>query len=116
MTVNGYEVRPETLRSAAKALSAAGDRLNQEWSGLKSTVQGMGQPWGADDIGMLIGESYTAIEAQADESFAGSAEELSGYGEKLIAMADNHEKAEQQMVGEVTSISAALNGTGVQQV
>ncbi|TMR02437.1 PE domain-containing protein [Actinomadura soli] len=114
MTVNGYEVQPDTLRSAAKGLAEAGDQLDQEWSNLKSTVQGMGEPWGADDIGMLIGESYKAIEGQADESFTGAAEDLSGYGEKLTALADNHEKAEQKMVGEVSSISAALNG--VQEV
>ncbi|MFC9973746.1 WXG100 family type VII secretion target [Spirillospora sp. NPDC127200] len=106
---NRSTITPESLRSAAKGLSAAGERLGQEWSNLKSTVQGMGQPWGGDDIGMLIGESYTAVEAQADESFTGAAEDLSAFGEKLTTMADNHEKAQEQMVGEINSVSAALN-------
>ncbi|WP_019632904.1 WXG100 family type VII secretion target [Actinomadura atramentaria] len=110
MTTNGYTVQPETLRAAGRELSAAGDRLAQEWSALKSTVEGMGQPWGGDDIGSIIGESYAAIEEQADESFGGAAEDLSAFGEKLAAMADNHENAEQAMVGDITSVSAALNG------
>ncbi|POM26835.1 hypothetical protein BTM25_12430 [Actinomadura rubteroloni] len=56
---------------------------------------------------MIIGESYTAIQDQADESFSGAAEDLTTFGETLAAMADNHEKAEQSMVGGIT---AALNG------
>jgi uncharacterized protein YukE len=110
VTTNKYTVQPETLRDAGRELSAAGDRLNEQWTALKSTVDGMGQPWGGDDIGMIIGESYTAIQDQADESFSGAAEDLAAFGEKLAAMADNHEKAEESMVGEINSVSAALNG------
>ncbi|MEU5876587.1 PE domain-containing protein [Spirillospora sp. NPDC047279] len=110
MTADGYTIQPETIRSAASGLSDAGDRLSQEWTTLVSTVEGMGAPWGGDDIGMLIGESYTAIQAQADESFTGAAADMGAFADKLIAVADNYEKAEQQMVGEVTSVSAALNG------
>ncbi|WP_018653678.1 hypothetical protein [Actinomadura flavalba] len=107
---NGYEVRPETLRSAGQSLGQVGDRLKQEWTNLRSSVEGMGEPWGADDIGMLIGESYKAIHEQADESFTGAADDLTAFGDKLVQMADNHEKAEKEMVGEVNSITAALNG------
>ncbi|KAB2347847.1 WXG100 family type VII secretion target [Actinomadura rudentiformis] len=110
MTTNGYTIQPQTLRTAASGLTDAGDRLSQEWSSLLSTVQGMGAPWGGDDIGMLIGTSYTAIQEQANESFTGAAEDMTAFAEKLTAVADNYEKAEQQMVGEVTSVSAALNG------
>ncbi|GLW65269.1 hypothetical protein Arub01_35130 [Actinomadura rubrobrunea] len=107
---NGYAIRPETVRQAAKELTAAGDRLAQEWQSLVGTVEGMGAPWGNDDIGMLIGESYLAIQETANESFTGAADDLRAFGEKLTLVADNHEKAEQEMVGNINSISAALNG------
>jgi uncharacterized protein YukE len=107
---NGYEIRPETLRTAANGLKDSGDRLTQEWSNLLSTVEGMGDPFGGDDIGMIIGESYYAVQDQADESFSGAAEDLGALAEKLVTMADNHEKAEQQMAGDVNAVSTALNG------
>ncbi|MFC6880079.1 MULTISPECIES: WXG100 family type VII secretion target [Actinomadura] len=109
MTADGYTIRPDTLRSASSGLKAAGERLSSEWKDLVAKVEGMGQPWGGDDIGMLIGESYNAIQEQADESFTGAAEDMAAYSEKLKAMADNYEKAEEKMVGEITSVSAALN-------
>lgn len=106
----GYEIEPRTLRTAAAELQRAGEQLAEQWTALKATVAGMGQPWGGDDIGMLIGMSYTAVEATADESYTGAADDLTRYAEKLEAVADNHEKAEQQNVAEVKSISALLNG------
>ncbi|MDL4772861.1 WXG100 family type VII secretion target [Actinomadura xylanilytica] len=110
MTADGYTVQPQTLRAAASGLASAGERLAAEWRNLVSGVEGMGAPWGGDDIGMLIGESYTAVQTKAGESFSGAAEDLAALGEKLMEMADNHERAEEEMVGEITSISTALNG------
>jgi hypothetical protein len=105
-----YAIEPATLRKAVSGLEAASAELSTQWANLMTTVNGMGAPWGGDDIGMLIGESYLAIQAVANESFTGAAEDMTEFCEKLTTMADNHERAEQEMMTEVSSVSAMLNG------
>ncbi|XVQ11667.1 WXG100 family type VII secretion target [Spirillospora sp. CA-255316] len=99
-----YAIEPATIRSAAQELDGVQQRLNEQWSGLLSALRGMGQPWGADDIGVLIGDSYTAIEAKADECYRAMTEELAGFAQNLRVVADNHERAEEKSVGQVSSV------------
>src|SRR5512139_2826207 len=106
----GYSIQPETLRKAASELQAAGDELSSLWDNLVALVQGMGEPWGGDDIGMLIGTSYMSVQEAADDSYGGAAEDMAAMAESLTAMADNHEAAEQEMAADVSSISGMLNG------
>lgn len=108
--MNGYTIDPQALRQAASALDAAGERLASEWSALVGTVQGMGEPWGGDDIGMLIGISYQAVQGVADESFTSAAEDLSGFADKLTTVADNHERNERETAADITSISVPSSG------
>jgi hypothetical protein len=108
--VNGYSIDPQSLRQAASALDAAGERLTSEWNGLVGTVEGMGEPWGGGDIGTLIGISYQAVQSVADESFTSAAEDLSGFADKLTAVADNHERNERETTADISSISVPSSG------
>jgi uncharacterized protein YukE len=103
--VNGYEIDPTALRQAAKSLGVVGEQLSSQWNALMSTVQGMGEPWGGDDIGMLIGMSYLAVQDVANESYTSAAQDLAGYAEKLTAVADNHERNEQESAAAISAIS-----------
>jgi citrate lyase beta subunit len=58
---NQYAIEPATLRRAATGLGAASEELSTQWTNLLATVNGMGAPWGGDDIGMLIDQAVGAL-------------------------------------------------------
>ncbi|ACY96378.1 MULTISPECIES: WXG100 family type VII secretion target [Thermomonospora] len=102
--MSDYRIQAQSMRTAASELERAGERLAEQWKAMLAAVQGMGEPWGSDDIGMLIGMSYKAIEAQADESLTGVAEELGAMAEGLRRAADNHQKAEEKNIKAVSTV------------
>jgi uncharacterized protein YukE len=102
--VTEYRIQAQSMRTAAGELQNTGQRLSEQWKAMLSTVRGMGEPWGGDDIGMLIGMSYKEIESQADESLSGVAEELGGIADGLRKAADTHEDAEEKSITAVSSV------------
>ncbi|WP_019631756.1 WXG100 family type VII secretion target [Actinomadura atramentaria] len=95
MTVNGFEVDPSRLRASASELRAVADRLQQALSDFEATVDGFGQPWGADDIGSIIGMAHDEAFDTALDCFTTNADDLAEYAEALTQMADNYVEMEQ---------------------
>jgi len=59
-------VSPESLRAAGRQFGQLADRLNTEWTSFASQVQAMGDIFGDDMVGGLIGASHEgAMEVQS---------------------------------------------------
>ncbi|TNY36682.1 WXG100 family type VII secretion target [Thermomonospora catenispora] len=102
--MSDYRIQAQSMRTAAGELERAAERLAEQWKAMLATVRGMGEPWGSDDIGVLIGTSYQAVEAQADESLTGVSRELGSMAEGLRQAADNHQKAEEKSTETVSKV------------
>ncbi|MFD0852444.1 WXG100 family type VII secretion target [Actinomadura adrarensis] len=107
---NDHEVSTAQLRSASGRLNAITERLSESIQGFRSKVEGFGEPWGGDDIGMLIGMAHGAVFNAAMESFSSSAGELGIRSSQLLDAADTHDRAEESSTAGVNRISELLNG------
>jgi len=92
------------MRSNAEGLDEVVDGFAESLARFEETINGFGEPWGADDIGMLIGELYLGIHDLAMTCFEGNGEVLGQFADGLHTMADNFERAEQDI------------GTGLQRI
>ena len=93
--VNEMKANSPALRQSGQGLSEAADRLLTEWQRLQADVQGMGDPFGDDMVGGLIGASYSAAQEAADETYQSAAGHLQDFGAGLGAMADVYDVTEQ---------------------
>lgn len=91
---DGFETQPASLRDAGGLMGKAAEALEKEWTALDAKVQGMGDIFGDDDVGGLIGMSYQAAHEIAQENLTSVMEALGGFGEGLTDMAQNYEDAE----------------------
>lgn len=91
----GFQVDPASLRTASQGVTAAAHQLGQQWQALQSTAQGMGDIFGDDMVGGLIGASYSAAEGIANDSFSSALDGFSQIADGLAAMADLYDTTEQ---------------------
>ncbi|MFA1538474.1 WXG100 family type VII secretion target [Actinomadura monticuli] len=96
------------LRKAAARLGQAIDQMDQDLAAFKGELSGFGQPWGGDDIGMLIGACYQGAYDLAMECYDSNLDELDGFAEDLEEMADNYKDAEDLSEIEVNRVREIL--------
>jgi hypothetical protein len=87
-------IYPESLRTAADAIGATADRFNTDLVVLIEDLAGFGEPWGADDIGTLIGQAYVGIREMALACYESNVDELADYAGALALVADDFDEAE----------------------
>ena len=90
------EIEPSSLHKSGGDVTAAAQRLEAAWKEHEAQVQGMGEPWGNDDIGQLIGLSYLAIHAIAEETFTSVVDGMKDHGEGVRVMAATYQDSEDQ--------------------
>ncbi|MFI0484394.1 WXG100 family type VII secretion target [Actinomadura sp. 9N215] len=105
---DGFQVSPDQLTSSAERLGQVADEFNQQVQQFESQISGYGEPWGGDDIGMLIGIAHGACFEAAMKCFKENVEELDERVKALEAVAKNYTKMEQSNVQTVNTISKAL--------
>jgi uncharacterized protein YukE len=105
---NGFEVSPDQIRSSAKQLKQVADDFTQKVADFEAKITGFGEPWGGDDIGMLIGIAHGAVFEAAMECFKENAKELTERTQALEAMATNYTRMEDANSAAVNSVSKAL--------
>ncbi|GIF14191.1 WXG100 family type VII secretion target [Actinoplanes teichomyceticus] len=93
----GIQVDTDGLRRAGQQLSQAAQRLDEEWFRFTSRVQSLGDIFGDDVVGGLIGASYQAAHDIADSCFVSVVEAFEGFGTGLEEAADNHAANEQDI-------------------
>jgi hypothetical protein len=104
----GYDVRVERLSAAAGDLAAVADRLAGNLDGMAARQQGDAGAFGTDDIGELIGGTYSAIVEFAFDRFGAIVEDLRYYAEGISAMAANYQAAEDAAVSGFDRVGSEL--------
>jgi hypothetical protein len=98
-TGSAISIRPEVLRQAGVELNQVGDRLRGLLDSLEQEVlTGVGEPWGNDNIGQLIGQAYKEVVHWAFDILRGLLNELLQSGADLKRMADIYERLENDLV------------------
>jgi hypothetical protein len=95
--VTGVQIVPDTLRHAGNGLSQVCSELEGELNKLESELSAMGEPWGNDDIGSLVGAAYQEVVAWAFDCLRDVLNELCESGTDLINEATQWEQQEQQV-------------------
>ena len=80
------DVEPDQVRSAGDGVRRAAEQLEQHWQRLRATADGMGDIFGGDDVGGLIGMSYQAAQQVAERSVTSVVTALTGFGDGLTDM------------------------------
>jgi hypothetical protein len=106
VTGDGFQVDPGSLRTASQGVTAAARQLAQQWQSLQSTAQGMGDIFGDDMVGGLVGASYGAAEEIANDSFSSALDGFAQIADGLSAMADLYDSTEQDNTGTVQATEA----------
>lgn len=101
-------VAPGALRQGGQGISDAGQRLAVGWQDFSAKVQGMGDIFGDDPIGGLIGASYQMAHQIAERSVGSVAGSLTGFGAGLARMAGGYDAAEQAVAGGAARLAREL--------
>lgn len=109
--MSAIEIVPESLRQAGNGLSQVCSELESELNSLESELQSMGEPWGNDDIGSLIGVAYQEVVAWAFDCLKDVLHELCESGTDLINQATQWEDKEQQVSADFQSFLGELGGS-----
>jgi uncharacterized protein YukE len=86
----GFTVNPEEVGGAAKNLQGAGQSLANTIAQFQSQVSALGDAFGDDDLGSVLGMIYEVASEVAFESFQDNAEGLQEIGQTLQEMAAHY--------------------------
>lgn len=98
-----YDISPDSLRRASKGVGDAADELDSALTSFAQALSSVGDPWGTDTLGTLIGGGYAATEELALQTYNSVVESLDGFSEGLEDMAMNYGDAEDRTTTEVDS-------------
>ena len=88
---------PAVVRTAAHDVGAVGAQLSNAWAAFSGRVAAMGDIFGDDPVGGLIGASYRAAHAIAERSFSSVSQALHGFAAGLTTTADRYAQREQDV-------------------
>jgi hypothetical protein len=92
--VDGFQTEPESLRTAGRDLTGVADQIDEIWQQFVAQVQGMGDIFGDDMVGGLIGTSHEAAMEVADDCMNSVIDGFADFGDGLLDMADSYEQTE----------------------
>ena len=93
---SGFDIDPGVLRAAGKGVADAAQSLSDKWQALMASSDGMGDIFGDDMVGGLIGASYMAATDIADDSFSSTVDGYWQVVDGLDAMAEMYDDTEQE--------------------
>jgi hypothetical protein len=95
------DVDPESLRRADLAVTNAVADADSMLGAFEAELAGFGEPWGADDLGSLIGEVYTGAYAMAMNCYNSNLDTMDGYATRLTTAATQLELTDEQAAQQV---------------
>jgi hypothetical protein len=96
------QVDPETIRSSAKDLEKAANRLDDEFDSFLNDLYGVGPAAGeAEMIGQVVGSGLDEAEVVLIEGIESVVDGIHWFAEALEVMAENYEDAETRNVQHV---------------
>ncbi|WP_052389987.1 WXG100 family type VII secretion target [Streptomyces sp. NRRL B-24484] len=104
------------LRSQGRNLESVGKDFQEAANRMKSRLEalegGDEPPWGDDDLGEKFGIVYEGLRDGMQESMDSLAQRLGEMGQKLQAMADNHEANEADTTGRLDALGGRTDALG----
>ncbi|GAA1893347.1 hypothetical protein [Asanoa iriomotensis] len=97
MSSPGFQVDPAALGSSAASLSQAAGSFVGALRAFEAELASFGSPWGADEIGSLIGTAHAEVADWAFECFRTAADEIEAAGFDLGDMAAAYEQVEDRI-------------------
>ncbi|HEY8454515.1 MAG TPA: hypothetical protein VIL34_02890 [Actinopolymorphaceae bacterium] len=88
-------VSPSQLDKAGQDLGAVAERLSAELQSTMNELASFGDPWGGDEIGMLIGVTHQVVSELAFEKLGQLCDDLGLDSEALRSMAKAYQEAEE---------------------
>jgi len=95
VTGDGFQVRPDQLRADGEAMQSVAEQFVSVVQEAAGGVAAAGQPWGGDEIGMIIGETHDVVAQALFDFFSEVLETLRSDGADLVLMADRYAAVEQ---------------------
>ena len=92
---DSISVDPDAIDRAAADLQSAADQLDQLLDRFTAQLSGVGDPWGTDMLGQLIGGGYVAIEGLALKTYESVVTSFDDDAEALGDMAGSFRQVEQ---------------------
>jgi hypothetical protein len=101
-------VDQDTLRRGGGDLYQVAVSLAERWQQFATEVQGMGDIFGTDPVGGLLGAGHQAAMQTAGKSLGTVAQAFGDFGSGLVMMADAYDDTEQTNTGHFQRLHAAL--------
>jgi hypothetical protein len=92
------EVDPDGIIDAGDNILASAQRMRSAVTAFNAELAAFGAPWGADDLGSLIGMVYEVIRDLALESYEANAVEIEDIGKLGRVMGLNYQETEWAIV------------------
>ncbi|GAA1526899.1 hypothetical protein GCM10009827_049710 [Dactylosporangium maewongense] len=110
MPSDHVEIDPEGIMRSGDGIMSAADVINREITAFQGELAAYGEPWGADDIGSLIGMVYGVISDLAFETYAGNTEEIQQIGATARQMGQNYVDNEAGNKADLNAYKQMLGG------
>jgi len=104
--VSDVDVRPESLRRAAQELLGVAEDTDGTLQRFQGEIEGLGQPWGNDDLGSMIGAVYEAALAMVMNCFVTNLDTVDGYSERLDLAAGDYEGTDAESATRLDGVAA----------
>jgi hypothetical protein len=102
------EVHLDSLRRGGDSIGGAAIRLAEAWTAHAQRVAAMGDIFGSDPIGGLIGTSYHAAHQIAERSYESVVSSLASFNRGLHAAADTFDRNKAAQVDRVRGLRRQL--------
>src|SRR5688500_13331164 len=94
--MNEIEIETDNLRRAKALIGNSTQETDAALSGFIAELERLGQPWGDDELGSLIGLSYQGIFEVAMDCFASNLDLIDAYAQRLGDAADDLDDTDTQ--------------------
>lgn len=105
--MDGFEVWPAALRGAAGTFDAEATAVAEAAAAFDRRLSTLGQPWGSDEVGARFGTGYASPAATTFANVQALAVGLARIAAALRAVADNHQRGEDELIRPLTDVDDA---------
>jgi hypothetical protein len=106
------DVRPESIHLAAQKVDGAGQDWGEAVGTLKADMDGVGDPYGGDELGTALKAMYDIIGPTALEYFTETGFCVIETADAMNQMATAYTKVEQDNTGQVNKVHQILDSLG----
>jgi hypothetical protein len=102
------DVRPESLRRAAQELLGMAEDTDGTLQRFQGEIEALGQPWGNDDLGSMIGAVYQGALAMVMNCFVSNLDTVDGYSQRLDVAAGDYEATDVESATRLDGVAASV--------